>query len=40
MTGIWTAAQPDENLGKKAYINVRLLDPATGLDVTCDASGG
>ena len=40
MTGIWTAAQPDENLGQKAYINVRLLDPATGLDVVCDAEGG
>jgi len=40
MSGIWTAAQPDQNLGQKAYINVRLLDPATGLDVACDAKGG
>ena len=40
MTGIWTAARPDQNLGQKAYINVRLLDPATGLDVVCDAKGG
>ncbi|MFP6711134.1 MAG: dihydroorotase [Rhodospirillales bacterium] len=40
MTGIWTAARPDETLGQKAYINVRLLDPASGLDVICDAEGG
>ena len=40
MTGIWTAALPDEKLGQKAYVNVRLLDPATDLDVVCDAKGG
>jgi dihydroorotase len=40
LTGIWTAARPDETLGQKAYINVRLLDPASGLDVICDAEGG
>jgi len=33
MNGIWTAARPDANLGQRAYVNARLLDPATGLDV-------
>ncbi|MBT4939051.1 MAG: dihydroorotase, partial [Rhodospirillaceae bacterium] len=40
MTGVWTAAQPDDDQGQKAYINVRLLDPASGLDIVCDAKGG
>lgn len=29
---IWTAARPGEPLGRVAYVNARLLDPATGLD--------
>ncbi len=29
---IWTAARPNDPLGKTAYVNARLLDPATGLD--------
>ena len=33
MSGNWTAAMPDNNLGKQVYINARLLDPASGLDV-------
>ena len=40
MTRFWTATQPDEELGLKAYTNVRLLDPLTNLDVICDATGG
>ena len=40
MTRHWTAAQPDEELGLKAYTNVRLLDPATNLDIVCGATGG
>ena len=33
MNGTWTAAMPDNTVGKRAYINARLLDPATGMDV-------
>jgi dihydroorotase len=40
MIGIWSPAKPEKNFGKKAYINVRLLDPATNLDVICDSTGG
>ena len=40
MTGYWTMSQPNGELGLKAYINVRLLDPASKLDVLCDATGG
>jgi dihydroorotase len=29
----WTAARAGEPLGRTAYVNARLLDPATGLDV-------
>ena len=32
MSGIWTADKPDSSSGKKAYVNARLLDPATGMD--------
>lgn len=32
MSGIWTAARPDSSIGKRAYVNARLLDPASGLD--------
>ncbi len=32
MTGIWTAARPDDTIGKTAYFNARLIDPASGLD--------
>ena len=32
MNGTWTAAMPDNTVGKRAYINARLLDPATGMD--------
>ena len=40
MTGYWTAAQPNEALGLKAYTNVRLLDPSSKLDIVCDSVGG
>ncbi len=30
--GNWTHAMPDDPLGSVAYVNARLLDPATGLD--------
>ena len=30
--GSWTAAMPDDALGRTAYVNARLLDPATGMD--------
>ena len=40
MIGHWTAAQADEALGLKAYINVRLLDPCSKLDLVCDDAGG
>ena len=40
MTGYWTAAQPNEALGLKAYTNVRLLDPKSKLDIVCDSTGG
>ena len=40
MAGIWTATRSDEELGQKAYVNVRLLDPTTNLDAKCDAKGG
>jgi dihydroorotase len=29
---VWTAARPGEPLGRTAYVNARLLDPATRLD--------
>jgi len=32
MNGTWTAARPDATAGKRAYINARILDPATGMD--------
>ncbi|MBO33259.1 MAG: dihydroorotase [Rhodospirillaceae bacterium] len=32
MTGVWTAARPDDTIGKTAYVNARLIDPASGLD--------
>ena len=32
MNGTWTAAMPGDTVGKRAYINARLLDPATGMD--------
>lgn len=30
--GTWTAAMPDDPLTRTAYVNARLLDPASGLD--------
>ncbi len=30
--GMWTHAKPDDRLGPVAYVNARLIDPATGLD--------
>ena len=32
MNGTWTTARPDSSAGKRAYINARILDPATGMD--------
>lgn len=32
MTGVWTAARPDDTVGQTAYVNARLIDPASGLD--------
>ena len=29
---VWTAARSGEPLGRTAYVNARLLDPASGLD--------
>ena len=32
MNRTWTAAMPDNTVGRRAYINARLLDPATDMD--------
>ena len=34
MNGTWTTARPDAKSGKRAYINARILNPATGMDET------
>ena len=36
----WTPKQPDKTTQDKAYVNVRLLDPASNLDIVCDSTGG
>ncbi|MDA0239270.1 MAG: dihydroorotase [Proteobacteria bacterium] len=33
-TQTWTAAMPDDTVGQTAFINARLLDPATDLDTS------
>jgi dihydroorotase len=32
VAGTWTAAMPDDPLNRTAYVNARLLDPASGMD--------
>ena len=34
MNGTWTDGKPESGSGKQAYINARLLNPATGMDET------
>ena len=36
----WTPKQPGKTTQDKAYVNVRLLDPASNLDMVCDSTGG
>lgn len=36
----WTPKQPDKITQDKAYVNVRLLDPASNLDIICGSTGG